>query len=713
MKGRRLFSDADAKFRTINIAAFMESSLQFRSNGVRRMGINCDLTQSTGIPVRLRVCIALGFLLPQLSIEATAAFQDTSGAEASKAPDHMIFVRVMDTSGEPIADAKIELRYRVLMDTIEQDSTTDEAGTGIVHYPENTWYLMITIHKAGFAPKVFRAGTQFGKEVPDEIRCRLAHATSIGGEVRNSRDEPIEGARVTLIMKSRATEFYDGGSPSSPFYVGDKNSPVTDKNGRWSYDGVPRDGKVTVSITHPDYAGAGGIDSPDKDQDELREKSLVTVLKDGIRIEGQVVSEQGKAISNAIIVLSQRGLALTAKSDSRGKFRFAVIKDGFYDIAVNTESHAIEFAQIDTRKNKDPLKIVVPDGIPVRFRVVDPDEKPLRASVSFRRQGDRDVPISYLSAVPTSTNDQGFYEWLSAPHGKLMFFIFAPGFESQEFRLPEGEADSGKIVKMKREPVFAGRVIDRKTRKPIDRFVVVPFEGGASITRVVGVVGRDGKFSLPVSRVGDRQFHLMIEHPGHRTILTETSYDRTKPTDDIQIEMDSAELISGELVDARGRAAADTKLNISESASGMFSMPPMQLGMVITDESGRFQFAAPPGDFTIVVRCEDGFLLQSFRENESDLRKLQLQEWASLRGQVLQKDGRPSANSYVQIDFDKRALRIWAQMKPTDEFGNFLFDQIPPGKCTLSITPADGGKGATRKIELESGKELTENITLD
>ena len=44
-----------------------------------------------------------------------------------------------------------------------------------------------------------------------------------------------------------------------------------------------------------------------------------------------------------------------------------------FDIAVNTESYALEFAQVDTRKNKGPVKIVLHNGIPVRFRVVDSD----------------------------------------------------------------------------------------------------------------------------------------------------------------------------------------------------------------------------------------------------------------------------------------------------------------------------------------------------
>ncbi len=173
----------------------------------------------------------------------------------SQVVDHRsVLVRVVDADDQPVTDADVLLIYRNAFTVEETKFETDAGGLAIVELPVEAQRVTINILKSGYVPKANRWRIP-GNEVPDALDFQVQKGTTIGGEVRNTRGEPVAGAMVAIKLHSPLTQFSDDGTTNDLFILEAKHAPVTDDDGRWTYSGIPADAEVRISITHPDYDG--------------------------------------------------------------------------------------------------------------------------------------------------------------------------------------------------------------------------------------------------------------------------------------------------------------------------------------------------------------------------------------------------------------------------------------------------------------------------
>lgn len=665
-----------------------------------------------------------------LGLTATAVTVAIAGLDAGSAfqstEERLILIRVVNQTRDPINGATVQLNYRTPFDFVNELFETDEAGIAIVRLPAEYSKVSFGAHASGYVPRI-RRWHAAGEVVPDEYTFALEPSTQVGGRVQNERGEPIAGARVELKFSNLSSPVFDDPAWINMLLVTDKLAPTTDSDGRWTYRSAPSDGDVTVQIEHPDYLPMRWTNDLAKQSftaAELRAGEAVITLSDGVHIAGSVRSEQGRAVANANLVMQLASETyerpVTAEGNSQGRFRFPAVEEGTYYAYCLAPGFAPQRLKVEAGKNAKPLEFKLSRGRVVTIRAVDLTETPLRAFVSLSAVDDENWTAAHAyppkPSLPVQTDEAGLFEWNSAPLGKLSFSVGAPGFQSADVEIPADESPIEKTFRLEREAVLVGRVVDRRSGEPIDRFVVIPFDGRTRVFRDYGVLGHEGNFELPMSRFESWSptFHLMIEHEGHRTFLTDESFSSKKLPKDLEIELELAEPVSGVIVDANGRPVADVSVSMSERSTGLIETPSMELGRVLSDENGRFRFVAPPGGFAISAFGRAGYLNKDFDASDFDLGKLTLQPWSKLSGRVIDRTGRPVSNRSVLTRSIGSGRSGGLRPSITDQDGRFQFEMVRAGSCNLWVTSGEqGGQRISKNVEVPEGEDVFVEFEVD
>jgi uncharacterized GH25 family protein len=661
---------------------------------------------------------AISVLFLPIEFAFTASVQDAN--------DRLVLVRVVDTDDRPVSDAEVLLIYRHGFTVVEKPFSTDVSGVAIVELPAEPQRVTINILKSGYVPIANRWRIP-GHEVPDTLDIRLQKGTTIGGVVRNTRGEPVAGAKVAIKLNSQLTSFYDDSSSNGLFILDAQHAPETNDDGRWTYSGVPVDAQVRISVTHPDYSADENFstDYQRASQADLRAESSLAILADGIRIHGQILSSDGQSIPSADVSMKRAppdiSPSVHAKCDANGKFEMPATSPGKYEIAVAAKDHAPELTTYDTDSQRLPLTIRLNQGRLVALKVVDADGRPVKSYVSLEKNSGKSGTLLYYPSllVPAETDDQGRFEWAAAPEGELVFSISATGFETAEATIPIQGAPPETIVRLQREPMLSGRVIDRKTKAPIDRFLVVPFVATQGIWRPAGTFGRNGSFQMPLSQLSNLgpEFHLMIEHAGHKTVLTDESFGRSSKRKELVIEMEAADPVSGVIVDDQGKPVANAQVSFGESASSWLPSHPMEFGTAKTDKSGAFQFPAPPDNFSVAAVGGPGYLQNSFRSDRSQLGELRLQPWSTVEGTVVDRNGIACADCIVIVTAKKGGHMTPARQTKTDRHGRFKLEHVAPVASQIwayeQLKQGISTSGVQKKISISPGETTEVHIEVD
>ncbi|MBC7171523.1 MAG: carboxypeptidase regulatory-like domain-containing protein, partial [Polyangiaceae bacterium] len=156
----------------------------------------------------------------------------------------------------------------------------------------------------------------------DRLEVDLVLATDLGdlrGRVRDPRDFPVAGARVSLVSLRS----------SAPF----ERSTFTADDGTFHFPAVPRP-PLQVTVDHPAYASQ---QRPVRDLDA----ELSVVLDPGAAVVGTVVDERsGEPVEGARVTLRRGGQVLVERVTGRtGTFRAERITPGPLSIEATSTAH--------------------------------------------------------------------------------------------------------------------------------------------------------------------------------------------------------------------------------------------------------------------------------------------------------------------------------------------------------------------------------------
>ncbi len=406
---------------------------------------------------RLMGC-ALASVLAVVSV-ATSAAEDK--------PLRSMQVQVLGPDNKPLKGAKIHSAIWA-KDPLKgnQDYVCDEEGNATVALPKDVQILRLWAsmdgHVALFAN--WGSGTHDdAPSLPEEFTFRLGKGTLVGGIVKNEDGEPIEGAKVEVMLVTAGGELARP-TPNTWLATGD-SALVTDAKGRWTLNNVPAgdDVQIKVMLTHPKYLSESSWGTLQEEQDlkmtAFRSQTAVLVMHNGIPLSGTVVDAAGTSVAGAVVVWGidpyfTRG-SQEVFTDAKGRFQFPPLPIGPTNVTVVASGWSPDQREVDVgRPDNGSIQFELQRGKKLRIRFVDHEGKAVpEVFVGIGQwRGNRALynhkhPNVVETKVPRQADKDGIYEWNWAPADEVEFSFYKEGFmEDMKKIIPADDIEY--VVKM-------------------------------------------------------------------------------------------------------------------------------------------------------------------------------------------------------------------------------------------------------------------------
>lgn len=639
-------------------------------------------------------------------------------------------LRVVETeTGKPLDNAKLHLFYLYPDGRGQVIKATSGAGgvakIDTIRPPFRGLNMFVTA--PGHVPKVTSWG--FGREMPAEYTMKLETGLTIAGHVFNDAGEPISGARL---------EFDGPGNDSAleqNIQFGPEAAVFTDPAGRWSSDMIPREHhKVSISVTHADYADTAASILPASPE---AQRSVITMTR-GLTVSGVIQDLKGKPISAANVRearLHSREGKSTATTDD-GAYSLTALKPGEIILAVEAEGFAPVVRTLQLTNNLSSLAFQLAPGGLLRGRVTDESGTPIAGAFVETTRGRNIIRWS------ATTDDQGRFEWRSAPAEPLLYSIYAHGFErNYSLTLPaDGSTHEIKLSPERPENTIriAGNVLDDTTGRPLDDFRVLrrDMDDESAFPPDFVTTGKEGAFTFTLPAQSRHPlYEVLIEKNGYQPVTSKT-FSREAGNQNLEFRLTKAAGPSGTVLLSGGQPAEDCMIYLctAHNGNGLTINGPAQVEFganntsshTKSDAQGKFSLPAALAPQAIIAIHPHGFAEISLAEFNTS-RTITLQPWGRVEGSVI-LEGQPVPNdrvvAYDQITrYDDHArrfsLRSFYLETHTDAQGRFVFEKVPPGRVkvfrqrrlnyggfeshdtALSLTPGEtahiqlGGSGMT------------------
>jgi Carboxypeptidase regulatory-like domain len=378
-----------------------------------------------------------------------------------------IQIKVVDAiTAEPIADVKGS--YFVSEGQYNPKNlftfTTNSRGEAKITISVEAQAVIIRCGKDKFVPGTKFLETAIGQPIVDSCTLKLRRSIVVGGLVQDEKGEPFPGVTIRLEF-----EIPDLDEPNE---LGSfKGTAVTDKFGRWEFDGAPsKSPQIMLGTVHRGTSYRSVQHRlGEAEFKEMLEKKLVTVVKRGVSVKGVLLDHDDRPVKNAEVGLGTFGTNYSQSSDEDGRFFLNGLEVGRNDVVVRANGFAPRLIQTLVEKDGQTTEIRLKKGRTRRLKAIDKHGKPVAdATVIVRPWADHRAEI----ALSTKTDSDGRVVWNDAPESDLKVEVVAAGFMSFSDGVPWA-ADKEELVVVMTKPVSVqGKVVDDETGKPIPAFEV-------------------------------------------------------------------------------------------------------------------------------------------------------------------------------------------------------------------------------------------------
>jgi len=620
---------------------------------------------------------------------------------------------------------------RALYITDSRGRCTVKLGADTVCSP-----LTIYVQKEGFAsmakvwsnrgPSLASRGALVS--LPQRHVFEMIPGTVVGGTVRDINGAPIEGAEVGISAHR------DELSGRYSF----TRKVRSDANGRWRFEGIPQDiERVSLRLRHPEFGGDYAYSRVLTDEALLRARALhrIDTLERGVRLSGTVLDEDGKPVSDAAVMLVQRGDARSqAISGPAGQFSLvcSIERHSLNDapvILVEAPGYAPACEPIDIRPEHAPLEFRLQRGRTVTCRVVDRAGEPLAGAWAAV-----DLLADYedYGVWLEETDERGVFTIPNAPDDEIRLTIGKSGFITKRSYVV-ASSQSKVTIPMQDALDVRGTVTDAATGRPIPHFEIATVyslanrPGSRDLRAFV-----DGRYELTFEEALSRPLYLRVSAVGYKAAVSEGltlgsgnrvldfQLVRGEDFDEAmagrpprQREEPGVRRIAGVVRDARGAPVGGATVS-----------PVPWLGTdVVTDSDGAFAFKTRPDSGMGVFPWQEARWLLVRQAEQNLAAAVQLDETVNtlditlangmiLSGRVVDIDGEAVPGAELSLTF-------WASNKgygsrepaEIDAQGRFEIRAVPRGHRYSVRARADGY--GEPSVEVQKGRTVRERIELE
>ena len=639
-------------------------------------------------------------------------------ATTQSAPREMLINFVRADNGKPLGD--VDCWYEI---DGGEGTKIKVGGSGEtrIPLPAGAKELIVSVRKDGFVSARVVFGKSAGAQLwADHLTLPIAPGTTVGGIVHDQDGKPVEGAKVFFEAMSKR--------PNLPgLWADGTGAATTDRDGKWTFDGSPaHPAQVMVDVRHLDYIWSSSQDRGGIEEfDLLKSKALVTIIRRGVSVAGQIVDEQNRPIANASIGAdSVNGV----KSDAQGHFTLRGVEPGPREFMADADGFVPALISANlTRDNTQPLLFKVQKGQQLRGSAVNAQGQPIvKAYIQFVPYKDHPRLRSYVLTDP-----QGNFVWSGAPAGPVEVSVYKQGYARAQRLLWSADGSQHKVTlnegsdEPTARPTVAtvhGKIVDDQTGQPIKGFLatVTVQKKDRDRMRMAGMFdaeGADGIYQVPLASRGD-QYIVRIESAGYLPLESPILSDAA--AFEFSGRLRRGTPLTGTVRQPDVRPAVHAQVALEEQYGVTVrngQIEPLQMRQVhhtVTDDKGHFQLPPRQGIVTVFAVHKSGWA-EWLCDGQGEAESVKLGPWSALEGTIY--DGEePAIGKRVTIRAmdpgPKELARGWFRYETTtDEHGHFEFARVADGRLNLTADDPPGfgsaGERLKAKIELKSGEHQT------
>jgi RNA polymerase sigma factor (sigma-70 family) len=666
--------------------------------------------------------------------------------ETASTSEHKMLFSVMNSeTGRPVANARLTLTW--VADFPHRRTnifTTDRRGESLVsidHTPIAHWNSRIEVFKDGYVPKYVSWSESQGdaiEDLPLEYKTKLAPGVDIGGLVLNDKGEPIPDVRVVFTVSGTAP----GASHDRErlTMMGHYHTEITDAQGHWHCNHVPSQFEmITYQLFHPDYiaeifgaAAAGAISSGGMNyvgEADLRNDSAVFVLKRGLIVAGVVVDESGNPVANAKVTENRdwREASANQLTGADGRFRFANLPHKELILSMQADGFAPTDMTLHPSEKAEELRLPLSKGWLLEGRVVDEAGNPIAKARLHVGADEFDRRFEWS----TATDEQGRFEWLSAPMPRGTYVVEAAGYAS-ESNVGLDADGSEHLVTLHRNAASAsfrvsGTAVDAATGRPIKDFQVMMStteswlsssgDTNFSISSPeLQTTGKSGKFSFQTSSSALSNL-LEVRADGYLPAQSARIGSITADCE-FDFQLKSSADIAGAVQLPEGTPAVGAMVMLCTQEAAPQMTLPAQFDLTRsgnakhaeTDAEGRFSFKPQLGVEKIRVAHIAGYAEVSL-EDLALSRTIVLRPWGRVEG-ALRIGGEPGSDQKIELSNWYWRFGVFPCFQlhmetKTDTNGHFVFEGVPPGERevwhSVNLRPDKTGLSISDSMPIHMG----------
>ena len=620
------------------------------------------------------------------------------------------YVTAVDAAtGTPLAGAKVKIHGKEHVDTTDfaeydREGVTAVNGIAAVQQSQNGLDAVeIRVELGNYVTAKKEVNLKKGEKLPPNVEIRLKGGLTIGGIVQNPDGQPQAEAKVNVGRSYNGD--YEEERRKADFDF-DSREATTDAEGRWTVKGVPMVllPDIYVGARHPDYVAAAGrmIGEDAKLTAQLTNQTYVIKLARSHEVTGIVLGPDDQPFPGAKVKAGQRWdteSSHTATSGADGRFRLLNVKGELQAVTATADGYAPATKVITPGTNLTELTLKLNRGGSLKGLVLDPDGQPVpHADVIYDSQRhDYEWMQRNNLEWQGTTDEEGRFEWKSAPEGESEFTFLKEGFSAKGgVKLKAGAEDN--VVRLSRPRKILGVVGDAKTGQPLTKFFVWPAEGDANGFHSWSESDKheyndpEGHFTFDLADESKNVIQVGAEdHLPKYVVLPAPQGDYVTVT--VLLEANLA--TEGTVVDAAGQPVPDVAVGVAgkDWNSGIqlgrgriMSSGSNRNNLTSSDAQGHFRPPGVPDPQLLVAITPTGFGETTWAEFEQT-RTIVLQPFGRIEG-TLYVAGKPAEGQGMMLNLNPPGSGSlsgdWNAFKvETDKDGKFAIEQVPPGERDL------------------------------
>ena len=538
-------------------------------------------------------------------------------------------------------------------------------------------------------------------------------SVSLSGIVRDPRGAPVEGATV---YASR------GGSWDS------WGKAPTGADGRFVIEGLSP-GTFSAAAEVQGYAPRVLLDVSGGAKD------LEFVLNEGGAIAGKVVSEEGNAVSEVLVMAKHHqpsvSHAVSGKTDEKGVYRISHLAEGVYYVRVNVRYSPSAYGSLiaDPRR-ADRIVRVREEGTTAGVDFVLIPGRSVSGRMTYRETGKpaAGVPVTLMGQgrMDTMTDEEGRYTFSGVAPRRYWVTTDLEGYAGMSFHrsFDVTMEEDVRDVDMALIRKGAVSVMVRDERGDPIPDARVWYGGGKEIygMREESVLRTDGEGRCRFEEVctewpepevlwvdhSEYAFSLLLEEP------IEEGEDR-----EVEATLSRGGTLRGRVMDWERKPVSGARIRILRLEEYPIWWYPGTARTAFTDSRGEYRAERlPPGALKVVVdHARPLFIPEEFtaeiRKEEATTWDVSVRPGGTLMGRVVDRQGRPVKG----MEIDIRPTKFYQWEIRTDTDGFYRADHLPPREYWVSVRMPyylwHPGSEKREKVQVVEGGVVRANVVVE